>query len=90
MTTQQRAALYIPGFSPNGKTDHAQWLKSLATPSPALQLQAYELAVMSPDWVEVTLQAGPKPPAEGATVQRELSLIRIDDRWLISKEQPAP
>jgi tetratricopeptide (TPR) repeat protein len=90
MTVEQRAALYIPGFSPDSKTDHAQWLQSLATPSPALQLQAYELAVMAPDWVEVRLQAGPQPPAEGAVVQRVLSLIRIDDHWLISKEHPIP
>ncbi|UTW11830.1 tetratricopeptide repeat protein [Marinobacterium rhizophilum] len=88
MTLEQRAALYIPGFSPDGNIAHTEWLQSLATPTPALQLQAYELAVMTPDWVKVMLQAGPQPPAQGGTVKRELSLIRIDSRWLISKEQP--
>jgi tetratricopeptide (TPR) repeat protein len=85
---EQRAALYIPGFRPNSKIDHAHWLQSLASPAPALQLQAYELAVMTPDWVEVTLQAGPLPPQEGSPVQRVLSLIRINSTWLISAEQP--
>nr|WP_067289586.1 tetratricopeptide repeat protein [Marinobacterium profundum] len=85
---QQRAALYIPGFRPNSKTDHAQWLKSLDTPAPALQLQAYELALMTSDWVEVTLQAGPLPSQEGNPVQRVLSLIRMDSSWRISAEQP--
>ncbi len=88
LAAEQRAALYIPGFRPNSKTGHAQWLQSLTMPSPPLQLQAYELAVMTPDWVEVTLQAGPLPPAEGSAVHRVLSLIRMDSRWLISAENP--
>lgn len=88
LETQQRAALYIPGFRPSNKTNHAQWLQSLAQPAAALQLQAYELAIMTSDWVEVTLQAGPVPPEEGDSVQRVLSLIRIDSDWLISAEQP--
>lgn len=85
---EQRAALYIPGFSPSSKINHAQWLQSLVSPAPALQLQAYELALMTPDWVEVTLQAGPLPSQEGKPVQRVLSLIRMNSTWLISAEQP--
>lgn len=82
-----RAALYIPGFRPDSQTTHAQWLQSLATPGKALHLQAYELAIMAPDWVEVTLQAAPQPPQDGKPVLRSLSLIRIDSTWLISVEQ---
>ncbi|MFC6671716.1 tetratricopeptide repeat protein [Marinobacterium aestuariivivens] len=84
-TPAQRASLYIPGYRSDAKTSHRDWLSSLPPAADPLQLQEYELAVMSPDWVEVTLIAR----AQGADqpVRRELTLVRNDNRWLISSER---
>ncbi len=81
-----RSAQYIAGFRPDSKTTHAQWLQSLTVTKAPLQLQAYELAVKTPDWVEVTLLAGLEPAPGSKRIQRSLTLIRFGTDWLISAE----
>lgn len=84
-TPEQQAALYIPGYRPDTDTSHRQWLESLTGDDRPFHLQEYELAVMSPDWIEARVTV--TRTGNDAPEQRVLTLVRSSGQWLISSER---
>ncbi|GGO82335.1 hypothetical protein GCM10011348_23490 [Marinobacterium nitratireducens] len=84
-TPEQQASLYLPGYRPDDETSHRLWLESLAQDDRTFRLQEYELAIMSPDWIEVRVSA--TRPGSDKPEQHVLTLVRNGSRWLISSER---